>query len=197
MNTKTLYAIIAVLSLLLIASLSFIAGTHSASMGTHQKNPLMRTPENTPPEKTCRMDPATPGCEIYNGILSDSDQDTAMKEHCQMMPEMKGCEKYMTDTGTMDHSMMDMSQHDPMQMSMADMGKMLEGKSGDDLDRAFLEGMIPHHQGAIDMARYLEKSQRPELQELGRNIIKAQQAEIEQMQKWLVEWDLAGTGTTN
>jgi hypothetical protein len=32
---------------------------------------------------------------------------------------------------------MDMS--DPMSMSMADMGKMLEGKTGDDLDKAFLE----------------------------------------------------------
>jgi uncharacterized protein (DUF305 family) len=41
-------------------------------------------------------------------------------------------------------SMMDMS--DPMSMSMRDMGMMLEGQTGDALDRAFLEGMIPHHQ---------------------------------------------------
>ena len=77
-----------------------------------------------------------------------------------------------------------------MNMSMEDMGKMLEGKTGDALDKAFLEGMIPHHQGAIDMAKYLEKSDRPELQELGKNIITAQQAEIEQMQKWLKDWNL-------
>lgn len=31
-------------------------------------------------------------------------------------------------------------------MTMADMENMLIGKSGDDLDRAFLEAMIPHHQ---------------------------------------------------
>lgn len=123
----------------------------------------------------------------------NSDADDAMKMHCQEMPDMKGCEMYKnTDSETMDHSMMDMS--DPMSMSMADMGKMLEGKTGDELDTAFLEGMIPHHQGAIDMARYLEQSARPELQELGRNIITAQQAEIEQMQKWLIEWNLVGTG---
>jgi uncharacterized protein (DUF305 family) len=123
---------------------------------------------------------------------TDDSQDDAMKKHCEMMPEMQGCEKYVGETTEVDHSMMDMS--DPMSMSMADMGKMLEGKSGDALDKAFLEGMIPHHQGAIDMAKYLEKSTRPELQELGRNIIAAQQAEIEQMQKWLIEWNLAGTG---
>ena len=35
---------------------------------------------------------------------------------------------------------------DMMDMSMADMGKMLERKTGDALDKAFLEGMIPHHQ---------------------------------------------------
>ena len=50
--------------------------------------------------------------------------------------------------------------------------------------------MIPHHQGAIDMAQYLEQSARPELQKLGKDIIIAQQAEIEQMQKWLMEWNL-------
>ncbi len=127
-------------------------------------------------------------------MWGEKDEDTAMKAHCQEMPDMQGCEKYMTDAETMDHSMMDMSAHDPMQMSMADMGKMLEGKSGDELDRAFLEGMIPHHQGAIDMAQYLEQSTRPELQKLGKDIITAQQAEIEQMQKWLVEWNLVRAG---
>ena len=73
---------------------------------------------------------------------------------------------------------------------------MLEGKSGDALDRAFLEGMIPHHQGAIDMAQYLEKSERPELQQLGKDIIEAQTKEIEQMQNWLKEWNLVGTGSS-
>lgn len=60
---------------------------------------------------------------------SKHSDDDAMKEHCKMMPEMQGCEKYTMDTKEMDHSMMDMSSHDPMQMSMADMGKMLQGKS--------------------------------------------------------------------
>ncbi len=92
--------------------------------------------------------------------------------------------------------MRDMDMSDPMSMSMADMGKMLEGKTGDALDTAFLEGMIPHHQGAIDMAKYLEKSERPELQQLGQDIIAAQTKEIEQMQNWLKEWNLSETGTT-
>jgi uncharacterized protein (DUF305 family) len=86
----------------------------------------------------------------------------------------------------MDHSAMDMS--DPMDMSMADMWAMLEGKTWDELDKAFLEGMIPHHQWAIDMAEYLVDAKNPELQEMWLEIIKAQQWEIDQMNEWLDEW---------
>lgn len=81
-------------------------------------------------------------------------------------------------------------------MSMADMSTMLVGKTGDALDRAFIEGMIPHHQGAIDMAKYLVNAKHPELQKLGQDIIKAQTAEIEQMKKWMQEWGYTQTGTT-
>lgn len=87
--------------------------------------------------------------------------------------------------------------HDPMSMSMMDMSKMLVGKTGDALDRAFIEGMIPHHQGAIDMAQYLTGAKHPELRAMGQEIIKAQTAEIEQMQKWLIEWGYTNTGTTS
>ena len=92
-------------------------------------------------------------------------------------------------------SMMDMS-HDPMSMSMADMGKMLEGKTGDALDRAFLEGMIPHHQAAVDMAKYLTNSKHPELVKLAKDIITTQTKEIEQMKAWQVAWGYTSTGMT-
>jgi uncharacterized protein (DUF305 family) len=115
-----------------------------------------------------------------------------MAEHCQMMPEMMGCEKYQTQST----HMMDMS-HDPMQMSMADMGAMLVGRTGDDLNKAFLEGMIPHHQGAIDMAKYLAASNKPELVKLGADIIVAQQKEIDQMNAWMKEWGYVSTGATS
>ena len=91
------------------------------------------------------------------------------------------------DKMIMDHSKMDMN-HDPMQMSMADMWAMLEGKSWDELDKAFLEWMIPHHQGAIDMAEYLVDAKHPELKQMGLEIIEAQQGEINQMNTWLEEW---------
>lgn len=94
--------------------------------------------------------------------------------------------------------MKDMStmSHDPMDMSMTDMGEMLEGKTGDALDKAFLEGMIPHHQAAVDMAKYLAGSKHPELVKLGADIIAAQTKEIEEMKAWQIKWGYVSTGST-
>jgi uncharacterized protein (DUF305 family) len=56
-------------------------------------------------------------------------------------------------------------------------------------DKEFIEQMIPHHQMGVMMAQMvLARSDRPEIQELARSIIKTQTAEIEQMQDWYQEW---------
>jgi uncharacterized protein (DUF305 family) len=53
----------------------------------------------------------------------------------------------------------------------------------------FLQGMIDHHQMALDMsADCLAKARAAELKTLCQNIIAAQSAEVEQMQRWLSAW---------
>lgn len=83
----------------------------------------------------------------------------------------------------------DVDEDDAMSMSMEDMSAMLTGKTGDAFDAAFLAGMIPHHQGAIDMANAAKtQAKHAEITAMADAIIAAQQREIEQMQQWQKDW---------
>lgn len=78
------------------------------------------------------------------------------------------------------------------QAYMAGMTKMhddmMAGMQANDADVAFAKGMLPHHEGAVDMAKVQLKYGKDEaMRQLATEIIAAQEAEIAQMQQWLTE----------
>lgn len=73
--------------------------------------------------------------------------------------------------------------------NMAAMKKMHKGMDivyTGDADIDFTRGMVPHHQGAVDMVKVLHKyGKDAELRELGKRIVVAQNTEIAIMKRWL------------
>lgn len=73
--------------------------------------------------------------------------------------------------------------------NIAAMKKMHEGMNityTGDADIDFTRGMVPHHQGAVDMVAVLQQyGKDAELQALGKRIVIAQNTEIGMMKRWL------------
>jgi len=96
-------------------------------------------------------------------------------------PEITMMDSWVTAWGATDDSMpgMDMSTGS---MSDADMSA-LDSATGPAADKLFLQQMIQHHQGAIDMATVeLKSGENPDARDLATKIIADQTAEIAEMQ---------------
>ena len=61
--------------------------------------------------------------------------------------------------------------------------------NGQPYDQAFIDNMVPHHEGAVAMARIeLAKGKRADVKKLAAQVISAQTSEIERMKAWRNEW---------
>jgi len=79
----------------------------------------------------------------------------------------------------MDHDQMG---HSSMGMGSGVMARQIVMENGKYSDRHFIDAMVPHHQGAIEMAQVaLKNAEHEEIKQLSWNIISSQQAEIEEL----------------
>jgi uncharacterized protein (DUF305 family) len=63
------------------------------------------------------------------------------------------------------------------------------GAADAEFDLRFINAMLPHHEGALKMAKEAQqKSKRTEVKQLATNILTSQQAEIQQMKQWRKAW---------
>jgi len=119
-----------------------------------------------------------------------------MMQNCmgmmQMMQTGMGAAMQMPKQGDMSRNMpmMQDQMSNAMAANMAAMAKMdgpmMQALQSSDPDVAFVKGMIPHHQGAIDMAKVaLQYGKDDKVKSWANQIIAAQGKEIAEMQDWL------------
>ena len=109
---------------------------------------------------------------LIGAILTGFGAAYAVNNNHQSMMNMMGMHSNTDSRGMMSDS----------DMSMADMTGSLQGKTGDDFDKAFVSGMIAHHQGAIEMANLAKQNAKhDEIKSLSAEIVTAQTKEINEM----------------
>ena len=160
-------------TILLLAGLSFAV---VAEQNDHQDH----DPKAAPKQQS------TPKGKMMQGMPQEC--QAAMKN----MPSacMKMMMQMMGGMGKTDHSAHTDSASPATKayMEAADSmhGPMMEGIQDSNPDVAFVRGMIPHHEGAIAMARVvLQYGKDPQTRKWAEDVIREQQREIEEMQAWL------------
>lgn len=143
---------------MLALALVFVPAMALAQNDAHHGNGS--TEEQSPPAAKTMPQQCAPMMDMMGGMMGDH-----MSACLASLP--KASQAYM-------RAMMGM--HTPM----------MEAMQSTDADVAFVKGMIPHHQAAIDMARgVLEFGSDQQTKAWAQQIIAAQQAEIDEMREWL------------
>lgn len=126
---------------------------------------------------------ATSGSTFAQDAMAGHDMSAAGAE----LPEICKTAEGMAGDMAMDMSHEMDAAHTDLMASMDVTNKqMMDGMMVEDIDVAFVCGMIPHHQGAINMAKAeLEHGDNQWAREMAQKVIDAQEAEIAEMVEWL------------
>lgn len=122
--------------------------------------------------------------KLADNIIKAQNQEIQQMQQWRKTWYAQAGDKPMVYDAKMGH-MMEMSSEQKQGMMMS----MDLGAGDSEFDLRFIDGMIPHHQGAVTMAKdALNKSKRPEIKKLAQEIIASQNAEINQMKQWRKAW---------
>jgi uncharacterized protein (DUF305 family) len=130
--------------------------------------------------------------EMSDMILAKSGIDQAVLDLAQQIkdaqgPEIELMESWLDDWGMPSSGGMGGMDHGDGMMSQEDMDQ-LGAADGPEAARVFLEQMIVHHEGAIDMAEdELSRGANPDVRALAESIIESQTAEIATMRELLAQ----------
>ncbi|MBD2189753.1 DUF305 domain-containing protein [Pseudanabaena mucicola] len=122
--------------------------------------------------------------KLANDIIAAQEKEIAQMATWRKAWYPDAGDKLMMWHGEMNHSMEMTPEFRKGMMMSTNLGK-----ADDQFDLRFIDAMIPHHEGALIMAKdAIAKSKRPEIQKLAQEIFNSQQQEIEQMQSWRKDW---------
>ena len=112
-----------------------------------------------------------------DGSAGDAQEETSQGDNTQGMDDG---EPSGIDTGETTDEMSGMEGMDQSSMGSEETARQMVAPNGEYSDAAFVDSMVPHHEGAVEMAQVaLENAEHEEIRTLAQDIISAQRAEID------------------
>ena len=122
--------------------------------------------------------------KLASSIITDQNREINQLQQWRQAWYPKAGDKPMAYESKMGRTIQMSSNQMQGMMMMGDLGA-----ADSEFDLRFMNAMLPHHEGAVTMAEdALKKSKRPEVKQLAREIITAQQKEIAQLKQWRKAW---------
>jgi hypothetical protein len=164
---------------LLAASALVVRAEDSSHEEHHSAGPAVQDSDATRPSSTPKSD-APSGSKMGGGMMGDDHMSKMMKMMQDMHGKMMGGGMQMQPKG--DSGPSSLAFNGIMIKMHQDMAITYTGNA----DADFVNGMIPHHQGAIDMAKtVLAFGKDNDIKKLAEDVIEAQEKDIAEMKDWL------------
>ena len=189
-KTGTLLGVIVVLVLALVF---FFAGNTNMSMNHDGHGSMMSDDEATGAYSDDELMFASMMIPHHSQAVTMSELALATTTNPEVLALATAIRDAQGPEITQMQSWLDQSDYSGTHAGHMDMGGMLSDEEitklaiakGAAFDRLFLEGMIAHHEGAIEMAEMIKDSTNSEVKKLFNNIVSSQSAEIEAMKALL------------